>query len=269
MAVLQVVSPVATSADRARSAHRSVNTGISDPFRFGGVIRVDRGQDYPVRTRYPAAPGRRRFGSPLRSPVGAAAAGMRFLSFHRRCRTGPFCAPPGITPGGVTCGDRDDSSTGRNLRGWPWAACQHVDPQGGRGAPGLWRRHVSPGKHSAPLPRSGPRCAGTRTAPAPRGLRRRTAGNLRVCPRGPSLEQAGLTEGGREPPVAPVARQGSSFRSRATRCTRAPWAGHSEQLAVDGQAGVRSRWPCPRAAWGARHPRAGAARFTLPRVIGG
>lgn len=43
---------------------------------------------------------------------------------------------PGITPGGV-CGDRDNSSIGRNLRGWPRPACEHLDPQGGRGAPGI------------------------------------------------------------------------------------------------------------------------------------
>ena len=35
------------------------------------------------------------------------------------------------------CGDRDNSSIGRNLRGWPRPACEHLDPQGGSGAPGI------------------------------------------------------------------------------------------------------------------------------------
>ena len=55
---------------------------------------------------------------------------------------------PGITRGGVMCGDRDNSSIGRNLRGWPRPACEHLDPQGGSGAPGSSRRHYQLGRRA-------------------------------------------------------------------------------------------------------------------------
>ena len=94
-------------------------------------------------------------------------------------------------------------------------------------------------------------------------------GNLRACRGGPLLELAGLAEAGGEPPGAPAACQrtrasgtGSTLHpGRVGGCTAISWRwdGH----ALFGPMRLRRR-----AAWDAALPGAGAAGFTLPRVIG-
>ena len=94
-------------------------------------------------------------------------------------------------------------------------------------------------------------------------------GNLRACRGGPLLELAGLAEAGGEPPGAPAACQrtpasgtGSTLHPRRVGgCTAISWRwdGH----ALFGPMRLRRR-----AAWDAALPGAGAAGFTLPRVIG-
>ena len=106
-------------ADQARPASPvSLNGGIPGPFRFGGAIRVDRGQDCPSRKRGPGpCSARAASGSPSAAP-----------RWRCRCRdvvlrhvtdvAAPGCPAhhPGITPRGVICGERDSGSMGRAVR---------------------------------------------------------------------------------------------------------------------------------------------------------
>jgi len=243
---------------------------------------------------------------------------MRLSESSNGAAPGRCAHHPGITPGGVICGDRD-SPMGRGVRvaGPRVPAGTLISRRPGRrpgiilrgdvispvrqatlprqgligdGARVFSRRTVSqrPGNSgpSTPVTGSYPLCPsapaqahrpppgganlvyGRRPCPHERhpskdqecrGTQRAgnmpkgsvEPGNLRACRGGPLLELAGLPEAGGEPPGAPAACQRT--RASGTGSTLHP-----------GRVRLRRQ-----TTWAAALPGAGAAGFTLPRVIGG
>jgi hypothetical protein len=99
-------------------ARSDLNKDISDPFRFGGAIRVDRGLDYLGRKRGTGPrPARAARIAPSLHPLALPRQGMRFCVIVINVAAPDRSAHhPGITPGGVICGHRDNSAIGRSLR---------------------------------------------------------------------------------------------------------------------------------------------------------
>jgi hypothetical protein len=97
---------------------RSLNRGISDLFRLAARSVSIAARIAWAEARYRAVLGTWPLGSSLRcTPLALPQQGMRFsvivfdVAAPRRS-----AHHPGITPGGVICGDRDNSSIGRDLR---------------------------------------------------------------------------------------------------------------------------------------------------------
>jgi hypothetical protein len=73
---------------------------------------------------------------PSLHPLALPRQGMRFSVFVIHAASpGRFAHHPGVTPGGVICGHRDNSAIGRNLARGPSPACTHVDPHRRRARP--------------------------------------------------------------------------------------------------------------------------------------
>ena len=171
---------------------------------------------------------------------GPAAAGMRLSESSNIAAPGRCAHHPGITPGGVICGDRDNSPMGRGVRvaGPRVPASTLISHRPGR-RPGIILRGVfiSPVRQAA-LPQQGP-----------------IGYNLRACRDGPLLDQAGLAEAGGSHHEYQRLASGLEPSEQGSTLHPGRGPGHGDQLALGPTCPLRSRRDCAAGRPGTPHSR--------------
>jgi hypothetical protein len=180
--------------------------------------------------------------TPGSSPAGRLANGRATPGPARPCHRQPLAMAP---------------STRSSAPGSPWGSQSGVKGDGRARAKG----------HQ---PSQDQECRGPPSAPGNMPAGSGQPGNLRACRDGPLLELAGLAEaGGSHHEHQRLAQRTRAFGA-GQHAVPGPWA--RARRSADAGTEMPSSVPTRlrrRATWDAALPRAGAAKFTLPRVTGG